>query len=346
MSRHDRQAPIIGSQSERIIAITATFTAEPVEEFLSFWSQELEIPFQVKFAPNNQVFQQLLDPASSIHKNKNGMNVILVRFEDWIRRDESSSAESSAIEKIEENVQDLVVATRAASERSATPHLVCVCPAPPATLVDMERMAFYERIEDLMAFELSSVDNVYLVNSSELATVYPVPMYYDSYADELGHMPYTSTFFAALGTLIARKYYATQSAPYKVIVLDCDQTLWKGICGEDGPLGIEIDPPRKRLQEFMVEQLHAGMLVCLCSKNNEQDVLEVFEHHPEMPLQREHIVSWRITWRPKSENIRSLAHELGLGLDSFVFVDDSPIECAEVIANCPQVLTLQLPSEA
>jgi FkbH-like protein len=88
------------------------------------------------------------------------------------------------------------------------------------------------------------------------------------------------------------------------------------------------------------------MVVCLCSKNNEEDVFEVFERRPEMPLKREHIVSWRINWRLKSENIRSLADELQLGLDSFVFIDDNPVECAEVRANCPEVLALQLPNEA
>jgi FkbH-like protein len=171
-------------------------------------------------------------------------------------------------------------------------------------------------------------------------------MYYDRERDELGRVPYTPTFFAALGTVIARKFNAIQSAPYKVIVLDCDQTLWKGICGEDGPLGIEIDPPRKKLQEFMVRQLEAGMLICLCSKNNEADVIEVFDHHPEMPLKRDHIVTWRINWGPKSENIKALANELQLGSDSFIFIDDSPIECAQVQANCPEVLTLLLPKEA
>jgi len=88
------------------------------------------------------------------------------------------------------------------------------------------------------------------------------------------------------------------------------------------------------------------MLLCPCSKNNEEDVLEVFARRPEMPLRLEHIVSRRINWRPKSENLKSLAKELQLGLDSFIFIDDDPVECAEVQARCPEVLTLQLPSDA
>ena len=94
-----------------------------------------------------------------------------------------------------------------------------------------------------------------------------------------------------------------------------------------------------------VELAARGFLICLCSKNEEQDVLDVFEGQPEMHLKRDHLVSWRINWVPKSENLRSMAQELSLGLDSFLFLDDNPVECAEVRANCPEVLTLQLPAE-
>jgi FkbH-like protein len=95
-----------------------------------------------------------------------------------------------------------------------------------------------------------------------------------------------------------------------------------------------------------MEQHQSGMLLCLCSKNNEEDVWDVFERRREMPLRRDHIVSSRINWKPKSENLRSLAAELNLGLDSFIFIDDDPSVCAEVCVNCPEVLTLQLPGEA
>jgi FkbH-like protein len=128
-------------------------------------------------------------------------------------------------------------------------------------------------------------------------------------------------------------------------VLDCDGTLWKGTCGEDGADGVQFGPPWKFLQEFMVEQYEAGMLLCVCSKNSPEDVFAVFDRRrAEMSLKREHIVSWRVNWTAKSENLRSLATELGLNLDSLIMLDDNPIECAEVEANCPEALILQLPS--
>jgi FkbH-like protein len=95
----------------------------------------------------------------------------------------------------------------------------------------------------------------------------------------------------------------------------------------------------------MLTQHEAGMLLCLCSKNNERDVHEVLAQRPEMLLHLDHFTANRINWRPKSENLNSLAQELRLGLDSFIFVDDDARECAEVQAACPEVLVLQLPDD-
>src|SRR6185369_5005034 len=101
---------------------------------------------------------------------------------------------------------------------------------------------------------------------------YPVADYDDPQGDELGRIPYTPLFFTALGSTLARTLYALEQPAYKVIVLDCDQTLWQGVCGEDGPLGVTISPPYQALQQRMVAQHDAGMLLCLCSKNDERDV--------------------------------------------------------------------------
>ena len=129
------------------------------------------------------------------------------------------------------------------------------------------------------------------------------------------------------------------------MALDCDNTLWKGVVGEDGPRGITVGPGMKALQEFVVAQQAAGMVVCLVSKNVEADVLEAFDLRDDFPLRRDHLVSWRISWEPKSKALMELAEELNLGLDSFIFIDDNPVECAEVRSALPQVLTIQAPPD-
>ena len=136
---------------------------------------------------------------------------------------------------------------------------------------------------------------------------------------------------------------ASRKPPYKVIAVDCDNTLWKGVCGEVGAAGIELTPSHLALQHLLVRQHEAGMLLCLCTKNNEADVDAVFEHRTDMPLRKEHFVAARINWNTKSANVESLAEELDLALDAFVFIDDSALECAEVQSAIPAVLVLQLP---
>ena len=103
--------------------------------------------------------------------------------------------------------------------------------------------------------------------------------------------------------------------------------------------------PYRALQEFMIGQMNAGMLLCLCSKNNEKDALDVFDQRTDMPLKREHLVSWRINWNSKSENIRSLAKSSisGWTVSSLSMTTRLNARMSEI--NCPAVLTLQLPRE-
>ncbi len=333
---------------EQLLAISASFTGEPLGESLAFWMEKLELPIQTQFAPYNQIFQQLLDPSSLLGANRRGINVVLLRFEDWDKPEAGTGAAGPPAlnGQLEKNSQELALALKTAAGRSTVPWLVCICPSSKRAIANAERRQLFARLERELAKALSGLSGVHLVTPKDISELYPVADFDDPHGDELGHIPYTPILFAALGTFIARKIHALRSAPRKVIVLDCDQTLWTGVCGEDGPAGVRIDAPRRVLQEFMRAQLEAGRLLCLCSKNSEGDVRAVFELCPNMPLQFDHFVAWRINWHPKSENLRALAEELQLGLDSFVLVDDNPLECAEAQANCPEVATLQLPEDS
>ena len=324
------------------IAVAASFTAEPVLGTLAFWMKELGLNTAIEFAPYNQVFQELLNPGSLLSQNHGGMNVILLRPEDWLRFKPSAKNPDKARVLLERNAHDFIDALHAAVSRAGIPHLVALCPASPSIMIDSSRRSLLESIEERIVAGLEQVGGVTVIGPGDFAA-YPVDVAYDPQRDALGHIPYTPLFFAAIGTLLARRIHALNSSPYKVIVLDCDNTIWHGVVGEDGAMGVTIPPFCQTLQQFVVEQVAKGFLVCLCSKNEERDVLEVLERRTEMPLKRGHLVAWRINWAPKSENIRSLAQELNLGLDAFVFIDDNPVECAEVRANCPEVLTLQLP---
>jgi amino acid adenylation domain-containing protein/FkbH-like protein len=337
----------VAARQRQTIAIASTFTAEPVKDALSFWTQKLGLECDIVFAPFNHVLQQLLDPSSLVSLNRNGVNVLLIRFEDWRAMEgepRSAWLTSAEIRRMfEEYVDELARAIRLSADRAGAPIIIVLCPASSGLMAQNDHEEFLRDMEEILKKDLEAIGGVHLITSRELISKYPVVDYYDRRSDELGRVPYTSQFFTALGTMIARRLTAIDRAPYKVVALDCDHTLWDGVCGEDGPDGVTINGPYRRLQEFMIAQHDAGLVLCLCSKNDERDVLDVFERQSDMALKLDHIIARRINWSPKAENLKSLAKELGFGLDSFIFIDDDPVECAAVRAACPQALTLRLP---
>jgi FkbH-like protein len=136
----------------------------------------------------------------------------------------------------------------------------------------------------------------------------------------------------------------------KVLVLDCDNTLWGGVVGEDGVGGLTLgqDGVGSAYVDFQraIRRLAGrGTVLALASKNEETDVWSAFDNHPAMALKRKDIAAWRINWSEKSDNIAALAEELGIGLDSIAFWDDNPIERETVRAALPQVLVIDCPKQ-
>jgi len=137
-------------------------------------------------------------------------------------------------------------------------------------------------------------------------------------------------------------------APSKVLVLDCDNTLWGGVVGEDGVKGIllgqdGIGTAFVDFQKEIVRLANNGVIIVLASKNNEQDVWDVFDRHSEMLLKREHIVASKINWVEKAINLKEIAQDLNLNLDSFAFWDDNQLERDKMKILLPQVLTIDAP---
>jgi FkbH-like protein len=127
------------------------------------------------------------------------------------------------------------------------------------------------------------------------------------------------------------------------LVLDLDNTLWGGILGEDGIEGIQMsgDYPGKAYhlwQEGLLELKNQGVILAICSKNNENDVLEVWKNRTDIVLKKDDFVTYRINWLDKATNIKSIANELNIGLDSFVFIDDNPTERELIKQQLPDVV--------
>ena len=135
----------------------------------------------------------------------------------------------------------------------------------------------------------------------------------------------------------------------KCIVLDLDNTLWGGIVGEDGMngLALSLSAPGAYFIAFQqaLRDLHdRGIILAINSKNNPDDALEVIRKHPNMILKEDHFAAKRINWEDKVQNLRELAEELNIGLDSMVFLDDSPHNRQNVRTSLPEVETPELPA--
>jgi FkbH-like protein len=318
-------------------AFSATFTADPLRPAILFWGRQLASDFEVRFAPYDQLLQTLLDPNSEFGENAHGINILLARLEDFGRFQESGAG---TLAKIESNVIQLAHELRAAAARMRAPLLLCLCPSSPVFGASEE---FATKLCNRIAAELDDATGVHYIDYCDVQRMYPVAAVHNPEGERLGNIPYTDVYYCALATMLVRYAHALVRAPFKAIALDCDNTLWQGICGEDGPEGVVLDPSRRTLHECMLEQREAGMLLTMASKNNEADVLETFAVHPEMPLRLRHFAAWRLNWETKAENLVQLAQELNVGLDSFIFIDDNPKECAELQQAIPEVLTVALP---
>jgi FkbH-like protein len=318
------------------ICVASSFTAEPLMEFFLFWMRIFDWSPQIKFASFGQVFQALLGGDEGWGNSRTGVRVLLLRVEDW--------AMGSATMK--QTAYELVDAVRNAAESTSATYIVYVCPRSAIASADASFCHLIREAEQIILDGLASTPHTKASYGADVATLYSVEDYDDTRADRLGGIPYSSEFYAAIATTIFRQTVALHRAPFKVIACDCDNTLWNGIIAEDGVDNISISRSGRRLHEILSFQKGKGMLLCLCSKNTEDDVAKAFSMLHDMGVGWNDFAAKRINWAAKSENLRSLATELGLGLDSVIFIDDDPVECAEVNANCPEVLTVDLPKDS
>ncbi|MFD6889356.1 amino acid adenylation domain-containing protein [Streptomyces sp. NPDC059957] len=335
------------------LAVVASYTAEPLLGPLSWWCRRFGFDARVGFAGYGQVFQHLLDPASDWNAAANPA-LLLVRFEDWLADTKTDTAAdpsagssagpdtAAAVAHLERTYSELVAAVRGC--RATAPRLVAVPPVAPVPADDPVAAAVAE-LTARWRTDLAALPGITAVDLQAAADRFGLTRWADPAAYALGRVPYTEEFFAVAATEVARRLLAGLLPPFKVIAVDADNTLWRGVAGEDGPLGVEVDEAAAAVQRLLLDKRAEGMLLALVSKNAEADARAVFDTNPGMLLDWHHFAAVRANWTAKSQNLRDIADELSLGLDSFVFLDDSGAECAEVTAALPQVLTLHLPED-
>ncbi|MCB0642903.1 MAG: HAD-IIIC family phosphatase, partial [Phaeodactylibacter sp.] len=323
-----QKKPLLEQAVDTLIA--GSFTLDPLEKYLSSFQGSNGQPLVPQFLPYQQVVQTLLNLDVEAQKEVPCLS-LLVRLEDFFKHGELESVSESALEEFCDAFIQAI--TFSVSSRKLK-HQLLLCPGANTTpLFDKYSTSLLDRlkkvsglaVEDLRSFSTAAIFN--------------------EQTNKVAHIPFETAFYQKLAFFIAKHHYQSTRPTPKVLVLDCDNTLWRGVIGEDGLKGIEITPAHQAFQKQLIASYEQGILLALSSKNNEAEVWEVFDQHPDMLLQRSHIVAHRINWEPKALSIQALQAELNLGMDAFVFIDDNPVEVGQCRAQIPELLTVQFPKE-
>ncbi len=323
-----------------MILITASFTADPIIRPLQLFLDLINVESEIRLTPYAQVFQQLLDPCSLFCSNEQGVNILLIRLEDWLPSE--SEKHNLLIDSLNERIDNFLSTFKNMTNKVKVPLIIVLCRPSSVIYENTLLKKIFIRLEKEFQEIVTHYTGIYFISTKAIDTYYPVKGYHNSYANKIGHIPYTESYFSALAATVARKIHAIFQPTYKVIVLDCDNTLWEGICGEvENIADLKVTETQLALQRFIIEQQKIGMLICLCSKNNEVDVWSVFDKHPGMLIKRHHLASHRINWQEKTINISEVAEQLNLSLNSFIFIDDNSHECRAMQKAHPEVLTIQ-----
>jgi FkbH-like protein len=193
-------------------------------------------------------------------------------------------------------------------------------------------------------------DNVKIIDFARFLDDYKIDEWIDWRYYFISQMGLNPRFSASFEEWFATQIRAIEMNRKKCLVLDLDNTLWGGVLGEDGISGIALggDYPGKvflLFQQQILELSRQGVILAACSKNNIEDVRQVWTEHPDMLLKEEHFAALRINWNNKADNIREIAQELNIGLDSCVFFDDSPSERELVKRFLPEVVVPDFPAQ-
>lgn len=163
--------------------------------------------------------------------------------------------------------------------------------------------------------------------------------------------PYSKKLVELMVDEVYKQYSIHTGNTKKCVVLDCDNVLWGGILSEHGIEGIRLESSGlgreyQDFQRFLLYLYYHGVILTVCSKNDEADVLRVFREHSGMLLREENIACFKVNWNDKLENIKLISDELNIGTDSMVFVDDSIFELEAVKFVLPEVTVIQYDRES
>jgi FkbH-like protein len=296
-----------------------------------------------------QYLQELTDPDSELHAFK--PTAVLVALDAYhLTAGVTATMEAADADAALGEMQDRLRETwRAAREAFKCPILQqAVLPVHRPVLGNNEHRLpgskawFVSRLNQAMR-TMAEQDGVDILALDERAAVDGTAKWHDVGLWHRSKQEVAPVLSPLYGDLVGRWVAAKQGRSFKCLVMDLDNTMWGGVIGDDGLEGIvlgqgsPLGEAYTAFQEYARELSRRGVILAVCSKNDEANALEPFEKHPEMVLKRGDIACFVANWQNKADNIRAIAAELNIGIDSLVFIDDNPFERNLVRQELPMV---------
>lgn len=343
------------------IAIIGSSTLEYVKSYLEVACRLAGLAPAFYLGPYGQYAQDILDPGSALYTFAPDVVIVAIhgqsffpdRYESPVDLD--VPARRAAAEQVVERMASLLARLTAHTQAHVLLHTFATPQYSPLGTLDLRdelgQTAFFQLINSGIAARVRrDFPSVHLVDEDRVYGRVGKRNVTDPRMWFLARIGIGEGVLSALTAEYMRCIKAAKGRARKCLVLDLDNTLWGGVVGEDGPTGIALgqEAPGNAFvafQEAILSLYKRGIILAINSKNNEADALEVLEHHPDMVLRPHHFAAMRINWQDKAANLRDIAAELNIGLDSLVFMDDNPAECALVRSRLPEVLTIHLPND-
>lgn len=342
------------------IALLRSYTAEPIEPVLKL--RLLLEGFQPSFwiGGYNQYVQEILDKDGPLHRFRPDLILMMIRLEEVMPdfvEEFSARPSSEWEERVATKVRDIGALVQHVEKAHAAQVVVQNMTLPLGGyfgINDPQRpdgqSYLVHKFNQGLATEFAKRKGAFLWDFDRLVKVKGYDNLYDAKTWYVSRNPFKQSAYPQIADDLIRYVRSALGRIKKCVVVDLDNTLWGGVVGEDGIEGIALgrDYPGncyRDLQRELLKLYHRGILLAINSKNNEADALEVLDKHPDMLLRRKHFAAYRINWQDKASNLRAIAKELNIGIDSMVFIDDNPRECEQVRQQCPECHIVCLPEK-
>ncbi len=327
-----------------------------VDQFKQLCKKE-NLDFDIYVSGFNQYRQEIIDPNSNLYQlNPDIVYISLNLFllaEDFVYNDKENK-----LKIFEERINELLelfetIKSNLSESQIFIDNFQLFSPVLMATIEYNSKVSFSE-IENVANRNLvefaSTSENVSIVDVKNLFLQHGAAELIDERMHYLAKSHWSLKGLKELSKLYFRYFKAFKGIRKKCVVLDLDNTLWGGIIGDDGIENIILsnDGEGKAFFDFQRELLklyNRGILLAINSKNTEEIVLETMKSHPNMVLKPEHFISMKINWNNKAQNMKEIADEINISLDSLIFLDDSEFEREVVSTQFPEVLVPDLPKD-